>query len=678
MNENGKKKREWVKTAAIVFLSVMLVLTFFSNTIMNYSLPEVATQYVQSGTITAKIRGSGVVESGNPYNVEVTESRKVSSVEVKVGDQVEKDDVLMYLEDAESEELKEAKDKLDEAKLAYTNALLSVDITSADIQAANTGISEDDYRRQITSAQNAVTAAENAVKAAQNEVTAAQRQVDELQRQYDAFDTQIALTPENNADVTAETKARDDAKAAWDNAANEATAKKNDLTAKQNVVEKLKSDIDLVNQQLSDLMPKPSGDDGSNSGQGGSDESDSSQGGSVEGSSEENKHESSSDALESSETGSSEALGSTSVPSETESDDTTNQLGENDLAMLSESGDNAQLIEELKKKLEGLNEQMYAAKAAENSAKDAYNAASLEETRRKDEYDRAEKRLEDKKNSGNTANIIAGLKQQQSYIDGQRKQAQIVLTEKQAAVTDKEKILSEKQKDLEELASRIGKVSGLESAQSAVDKAQKLVDELTEKSIGATIKAPVAGTVTTLNVVAGESTSPSNPVAVLQPAGKGFTLSFSVTNEQAKRLSVGDVADLVNAWRYDNLTVTLASIKPDTTDPGQKKLLTFDVDGDVTAGQTLNLSVGQKSANYDLIVPNSAIREDNNGKFILIVESKPGPLNTRYIATRVDVEVLASDDTQSAISAALYGYEFVITTSTKPVEAGKQVRLAEG
>ena len=84
------------------------------------------------------------------------------------------------------------------------------------------------------------------------------------------------------------------------------------------------------------------------------------------------------------------------------------------------------------------------------------------------------------------------------------------------------------------------------------------------------------------------------------------------------------------------------------------------------------------TGSYDLIVPNSAIREDNNGKFILIVESKPGPLNTRYIATRVDVEVLASDDTQSAISAALYGYEFVITTSTKPVEAGKQVRLAEG
>ena len=38
-------RRDWVKNAIIIFLSVLLVLTFFSNTIMNYSLPEVAAQY---------------------------------------------------------------------------------------------------------------------------------------------------------------------------------------------------------------------------------------------------------------------------------------------------------------------------------------------------------------------------------------------------------------------------------------------------------------------------------------------------------------------------------------------------------------------------------------------------------------------------------------------------------
>jgi hypothetical protein len=40
------------------------------------------------------------------------------------------------------------------------------------------------------------------------------------------------------------------------------------------------------------------------------------------------------------------------------------------------------------------------------------------------------------------------------------------------------------------------------------------------------------------------------------------------------------------------------------------------------------------------------------------------------------VEVLASDDTTSAISGSLEGYEYVITTTTSPITAGQQVRLA--
>ena len=59
------------------------------------------------------------------------------------------------------------------------------------------------------------------------------------------------------------------------------------------------------------------------------------------------------------------------------------------------------------------------------------------------------------------------------------------------------------------------------------------------------------------------------------------------------------------------------------------------------------------------------------------MESKSSPLGNRYIATRIDVQVQASDDNNTAITAPLTGYEYVITTSNKPVEAGKQVRLNE-
>lgn len=133
MNEEKRNKREWVKSAAIIFLSVMLVLTFFSNTIMNYSLPEVATQRIQSGTITAKVRGTGTVESGDPYNIEVKQARKVASVNVRVGDQVEKGDILIYLEDEDSEDLKAAIQQLETLQDAFDKAILTgtVDTSTA-------------------------------------------------------------------------------------------------------------------------------------------------------------------------------------------------------------------------------------------------------------------------------------------------------------------------------------------------------------------------------------------------------------------------------------------------------------------------------------------------------------------------------------------------------------------
>lgn len=544
MNENGTKRREWVKTAAIIFLAVLLVLTFFSNTIMNYSLPEVAAQYVQSGTITAKIRGTGVIESGDPYEVEVKESRKVQSVAVRVGDKVEKGDVLLYLEDTESDELTGAREALEAAQDAYDLGLLSADVNSSIIQGANSNIPTSSYRQQITDAQNAV--------------AEAQKKVDEWQAKYDEYDVKISALPSNTANVSEETKAYNTAKTAKENADFALTAAQNELT-------RIQSQLDYEN------------------------------------------------------------------------------------SVSSGNANSGTLISQLTAQKS----------AAEKKLIEAQTAAANADLA----YERAKTALDNKTAQGDTTGTATSLQNQQKTVKVELDAALKVLEEKQTALTT--------------LTTNINGTLNLQSLYEAVVKAQEEVAKQLEKSQNATITADIAGTVTTLNVTAGQTTSPLNPVAVLQPEGKGYTMSFSVTNDQAKRLSVGDKADLVNAWRYDDVEVTLASIKPDTTEPGQKKLLTFDVSGDVTAGQTLNVSVGQKSANYDLIVPNSAIREDNNGKFVLIVESKSSPLGNRYIATRVDVEVLASDDTQSAISGGLYGYEFVITTSTKPVEAGKQVRLSD-
>ena len=97
---------------------------------------------------------------------------------------------------------------------------------------------------------------------------------------------------------------------------------------------------------------------------------------------------------------------------------------------------------------------------------------------------------------------------------------------------------------------------------------------------------------------------------------------------------------------------------------------------EIEAGTNISLSIGQRSETFDTIVPKSALREDANGNFVLIITSRNTPLGNRYIANRVDVEVLAEDDTSAAVSG-LSANDYVITTSSKPLDAGTQVRMVE-
>lgn len=569
MNENGgKKRREWVKNAAIIFLSVMLVLTFFSNTFMNYSLPEVAAQYVQSGTITAKIRGTGTVESGDPYNVKISETRTISSVLVKTGDKVEKGDPLLLLEDKESKELTDAQAALDKAMLDFELALLSGDISNSAFQNVQNGnvASLNTYQSRIV--------------AAEAEIDKWQKQVDEATTAINQLKTaQVNVDAGGAPDTSSEQNKVNVAQAALNS--DEIKIAKDKISEWQAAQATCQATIDKYNEKIA---------------------------------------------------------------SSVSGNDFVNQVTEDEYQLAVKNRDQYQSL--INERQAFINNNPDKVKAYDEKVKALADA---------------NKALTDKQNSktNSTNSLTVQTQNWQTELDKRNIQLK-------AAQDTKEQLLKDISTEL-----------NLDYQLDSLKKQRDDIAKLQENAVGASIEAPISGTITSVTVKAGDEAQPDTALVTMQPEGKGFTMSFSVTNDQAKRLSVGDKADLVNSWRYSDMDITLASIKPDTTDPGQKKLLTFDITGDeVTPGQSLNVSVGQKSANYDLIVPNSAIREDSNGKFILIVESKSSPLGNRYVATRVDVEVLASDDTQSAVSGALYGYEFVITTSTQPVEAGKLVRLA--
>ena len=184
-------KRAWVKNAAIIFLAVMLVLTFFSNTIMNHALPEVAAQYAQSGTITSKVRATSEVKANMTFNVVADQSREVDSVAVKVGDSIEAGGVLYYLKDEESQELKEAQKTLDDMELAYEKALLSLPVPDYSEESRSIREAKEDLAA-LKKQRDEISGKDAAVKTAQAAVDTAQDKVDSLTDQQTELADQIA------------------------------------------------------------------------------------------------------------------------------------------------------------------------------------------------------------------------------------------------------------------------------------------------------------------------------------------------------------------------------------------------------------------------------------------------------------------------------------------------------
>ena len=210
-----------------------------------------------------------------------------------------------------------------------------------------------------------------------------------------------------------------------------------------------------------------------------------------------------------------------------------------------------------------------------------------------------------------------------------------------------------------------------------LEKKKKAVEDLSGNNGGNEVTAKVGGTISEINVKAGSEAPAQDALMVIELTDRGYTVSITATAEQAKKVSVGDTAEVSAYWWGSEIKATLESIKNDPSSGGKNKLLVFTLSGDVEPGQNVNLSIGQKSQNYDSIVPKSAVRSDTNGKFVLVLTQKSSPIGNRYVATRVDVKVLAEDDVSAAVTGLSYG-DYVITTSSKPIEAGTLVRMAEG
>lgn len=561
--EMEKSRKQVIKKIAVIFLVVLLILTFFSNTIMNYSLPEVATEPVTTGTVSNKVRGQGVVETNSDYEVTVSGARVIKEVKVEVGDTVEKGQVLFTFEEGENTELNEAEDTLDQLELDYAKSLLKniPDYASddLDIQAAR-----DELDAAIKAKAEAKTTAKK-LKTAKSEEKKLKEQVETQQEKVNSMQEQL-----------------------------EAYGELGDYESASAQVTALSNELDTLKEQLAELKEELNTAD-------------------------------------------------TETAIELKRD-----IRDKELEITSKETDlaNAKKVAETLKSTSTAYATLKSNLSQENKNLTALQKQLQEKTAEVEELS-AKTTVED----ANTA-----VKEKQKML------TQLLLTLKDKKKQDS---LSQQSDDLD-----------MQAAEKKIQEQKELVEKLKNSNDLTEIKSEEAGIVSQIDYKAGDSVTAEASLAKIQLEESGYIVKVNVTNAQAKLIKTEDEATVENIWDED-LTAIVKSIKVNPENPNQSMIVTFEVKGDVEVGQTLSLSVGEKSNRYDAVVPNNAVREDSKGKFVLVLTVKGTPLGNRYKVKRADVEVLASDDNSSGVSGGVYEGDNVITNASKPLEEGMQVRLVE-
>lgn len=681
MEENKVKKRGWVKNAAIIFLSILLVLTFFSQTILNRSLPEVSTASVTSDTINARIRGSGTVTAGDTYEVVLGETRTVEAVYVKVGDSVAVGDKLFLLADKDSTELTQAQEQLATARRNYQSAL--IDMGSADYARENRNIQK--LRETLADAQQKLAAgtvtpeevnlaaanlkeAQKTQKELAKAITEAETAYSEAQAAVSALESQIKTLEDS---IEKQDRALETLEDELYRLQRGETYTQADLVKAQNALAEAKRDYancwDQNKTALDSLRAKAESILGSSGGTSGAT------------SAEDVIRQMqalcdgwNNDQLEVAYKATTEEYNAfqllkpkyTALEKAQEKADSVEAGLKNNESLQTQITQKRQEISDAEETLSDTKRQLKQAKKDLAAKQDELSSADWDLTALKN---RQEQQTESISAFQETYDDLKARSDSYESLKASVDSAETALEDALFALAEQKKNDS-KQSAKDQL--------NLQAQKEEIAKLEKEVAERKENAVGAEVTAKTAGTVSTISAVAGREVAAGTALATIEVVDRGYTLKFSVTKEQAQKVRLGDKAEISNYWWGSGIDATLTQIMPDSANPSTNKLLVFTLTGEVSSGDNLNLSIGQKSANYDAVIPSSAVRSDSNGTFVLVLTAKSTPLGNRYTATRVDVKVLAQDDTKSAVSGLSYG-DFVITTSSKPLDAGMQVRMVD-
>lgn len=153
-----KNRRKTIIRIMVAFVAGLALLTFFSNTIMNLTIPKVMGEYATRGNLAYTNTATGTIKVENETKITGVEGRTIDKILVSSYDTVNEGDVIATLKPVEnSDDLKELQAQL-----------LTLQREKEYSERAPSSNSLTTYEQAVDTAQDTLSEAQEALNAAQN------------------------------------------------------------------------------------------------------------------------------------------------------------------------------------------------------------------------------------------------------------------------------------------------------------------------------------------------------------------------------------------------------------------------------------------------------------------------------------------------------------------------------
>lgn len=193
------------------------------------------------------------------------------------------------------------------------------------------------------------------------------------------------------------------------------------------------------------------------------------------------------------------------------------------------------------------------------------------------------------------------------------------------------------------------------------------------------LTAPSAGIVTELNAVKGAPVASGKAAVGIADFSAGQELKATIDDAKADYAAIGDETEILfaslNNARIPAKVSKIRDVPPESAQPGRELTeMTFTLRDDrLKGGEIGEFNLVKKTSVFRSLLPNEAVREDDQGSYVLVVKEQKGPLGSEFVLQRASVQVGDSDDSHTSIENGLSPLDQVVVSSSKPVAEGDRV-----